>query len=195
MQIQKFVTQLGVWTGGKGRLHRKLARAIQTAIALGGLPPGIQLPAERSLAQALKLSRTTVVTAYDSLRAENWVESRQGSGTYVCARSAVVHAARDAEQARRVASSPLMGMFGYDPASAIGLAFGTTFPLTELPAELFELPADEHTALLHDRRYHPMGLPALREAIATHYTKAGLDTKPGQILVTNGSQQGISLAA
>jgi hypothetical protein len=44
------IALLGVWTGGKGPLHRKLARAIQTAIALGSLPPGIQLPAERSLA-------------------------------------------------------------------------------------------------------------------------------------------------
>ena len=123
MQIQKFVPQLGVWTGGKGPLHRKLARAIQTAIALGGLPPGIRLPAERSLALALKLSRTTVVTAYDTLRAENWLESRQGSGTYVCARSPVVHAARHAEQANRLASSPLLGMFRYDPASAIDGAF------------------------------------------------------------------------
>jgi DNA-binding transcriptional MocR family regulator len=195
MQIQKFVSLLGVWTGGKGPLHGKLARAIQTAVALGSLPPGIRLPAERSLADALKLSRTTVVTAYNGLRSENWVESRQGSGTYVCARSPVVHAARHAEQASRLASSPLLGMYRYDPATFIDLALGTTFSLTAMPSELYQLPEEEHQALLHERLYHPMGLPALRDAIALHYTKAGLATKPEQVLVTNGAQQGISLAS
>ena len=41
----------------------------------------------RLLAQALMLSRTTVVAAYDALRESGWLESRSGSGTWVCARS------------------------------------------------------------------------------------------------------------
>src|SRR5687767_14735389 len=194
MTIVRFVHVLGIWSAGKGPLHRKLSRAIQGAVGLGSLPPGLQLPAERGLAQALKLSRTTVVAAYDALRDEGWVESRQGSGTFVCARSPVVGAARDAAQANALAASPLLGLFSYDPGSAIDLALGTPFPLTELPAELYQLPKDEHAALLHDRLYHPLGMPALREAIAARYTKNGLRTGPEQVLVTNGAQQGISLA-
>src|SRR5689334_3921593 len=148
MQIQKFVHLLGVWSPGKGPLHRKLARAVQMAIGLGSLPPGVRLPAERALAQALNLSRTTVVAAYEGLREDGWIESRQGSGTFVCARSPVVSAARHAAQANALAASPLLGLFRYDPESAIDLALGTPFPLTALPQELFRLPEEDYTALL-----------------------------------------------
>jgi DNA-binding transcriptional MocR family regulator len=168
---------------------------MQTAIGMGSVPPGVRLPAERELAQALKLSRTTVVTAYDALRDEGWVESRQGSGTYVCARSPIVSAARHAAQANSLAASPLLGLFSYDPGSAIDMALGTPFPLTVLPKDLFRLPEEDHAALLHDRLYHPLGLPALRAAIAARYSQTGLPTKPEQVLVTNGAQQAISLGA
>ncbi|WP_443613684.1 GntR family transcriptional regulator [Actinomadura madurae] len=39
-----------------------------------------RLPAERDLAAALGVSRTTVTTAYDRLRDEGYIESRQGAG-------------------------------------------------------------------------------------------------------------------
>ena len=195
MPIQKFVHLLGVWSPGKGPLHRKLSRAVQMAIGMGSVPPGVRLPAERALAQALKLSRTTVVAAYEALREEGWVESRQGSGTYVCARSPIVSAARHTAQANALAASPLLGLFSYDPGSAIDLALGTPFPLTALPQNLFHLSGEDHAAVLHDRLYHPLGLPALREAIAARYSQTGLPTKPGQVLVTNGAQQAISLGA
>jgi len=40
-----------------------------------------------------------------------------------------------------------------------------------------------------------MGVPALREALAQRETEQGIDTKPDNILITSGSQQGISLAS
>lgn len=44
--------------------------------------------------------------------------------------------------------------------------------------------------------YLPLGFPPLREAIARHMQQHwGLPTKPEQVLVTNGAQQAISLAA
>jgi DNA-binding transcriptional MocR family regulator len=60
---------------------------------------------------------------------------------------------------------------------------------------VFTLPADESGALIRDRVYHPLGLPALRSAIAAEYTKQGLDTRDQHILVTNGAQQAIALCA
>jgi GntR family transcriptional regulator/MocR family aminotransferase len=44
---------------------------------------GDRLPASRTLARDLGLSRTTVIEAFDRLTAEGLVESRTGSGTYV----------------------------------------------------------------------------------------------------------------
>src|SRR5215467_9101678 len=76
---------LGRWRQRQGSLAVRLSDAIRDAIASGDLPAGRRLPAERALAAALGVSRSTVVAAYDQLRSEAWLESRQGSGTFVSA--------------------------------------------------------------------------------------------------------------
>src|SRR5207248_2491579 len=43
--------------------------------------------------------------------------------------------------------------------------------------------------------YVPLGHPPLRRGIATHFTRYGVPTAPEQVLVTNGAQQAIDLAA
>jgi DNA-binding transcriptional MocR family regulator len=87
MRILGFTSILGAWQSAPGPLYRRLAAAISAAVAAGRLPAGSRLPAERPLAAALAVSRTTVVGAYDVLREEGWVESRRGSGTRVRAQS------------------------------------------------------------------------------------------------------------
>src|SRR5664279_2063371 len=65
MKAQTLVTHLGAWSLGQGSLQYKLTRAVSQAIKHGLLNPGIRLPSERSFAQALCVSRTTVVAVYD----------------------------------------------------------------------------------------------------------------------------------
>jgi DNA-binding transcriptional MocR family regulator len=83
MRIPSFAASLGAWQAAPGPLYRRLAAAIAAAVSGGRLPAGSRLPAERPLAAALAVSRTTVIGAYDLLREEGWVESRRGSGTRV----------------------------------------------------------------------------------------------------------------
>ena len=64
-------------------LHRQLADAVRRAISNGELPAGAFLPSTRALADALGISRNTVVTAYDELTAEGLLMSRPGSATRV----------------------------------------------------------------------------------------------------------------
>lgn len=75
---------LGRWSEGPGPLHRKLSDSLRSAVRRGLLPAGSRLPSERDLATRLAVSRSTVVTAYDALRGEGLLKSRQGSGTRVC---------------------------------------------------------------------------------------------------------------
>src|SRR5262249_20247061 len=49
----------------------------------GRLRPGTRLPATRDLAAEHGLSRGTIVTAFEELKAEGYVEGSVGSGTYV----------------------------------------------------------------------------------------------------------------
>src|SRR5918996_2661018 len=80
---QSIEQALGMWSDGPGPLHRKLSDALRAAADTGRLHAGERLPSERDLAQRLAVSRSTVVTAYDTLRSEGVLESRQGSGTRV----------------------------------------------------------------------------------------------------------------
>ena len=66
-----------------GGLYRWLYRELRAAILDGRLRPGTRLPATRDLASAYGLSRATIVTAFDQLKSEGYVEGRSGSGTYV----------------------------------------------------------------------------------------------------------------
>jgi|SRR5579871_1010 len=196
MEPQILAQQLGAWSKGKGPLQQKLAHALVEAIRQGTVNPGVRLPSERNLARVLALSRTTVVAAYDALRERGWLESRPGSGTWVSERSPALAAARGAAQAGVLAASPLLGLLAHQQEEdLIDFALGTPMPLRELPVELFALPPDEYAVLVRDRMYYPMGMPALRQALAGYYTKAGVPTRPEQILVTNGAQHAIALCA
>jgi DNA-binding transcriptional MocR family regulator len=86
MRPSSFLPLVADWQAGPGPRYRRLAAAIAAVIAGGRLLAGARLPAERPLAAALAVSRTTVVGAYDVLRDEGWIESRWGSGTRVTAR-------------------------------------------------------------------------------------------------------------
>src|SRR4029077_10894647 len=137
MDAQELIPHLGVWPRGTGPLQHKLARGLVDSIRKGAVHPGIRLPSERSLAQALSVSRTTVVAAYDTLRESGWLESRAGSGTWVCDSSAAVAAARGAAQASALAASPLLGLLARrDDEDVIDLAMGSPLPLRDLPLDL-----------------------------------------------------------
>src|SRR5262245_21965143 len=87
--LSRLEAQLGAWSSRAGPLYRRLAEALRDAIERGEVATGTKLPPERVLARQLAVSRTTVVQAYDVLRGEDWLESRQGSGTWVSRASSV----------------------------------------------------------------------------------------------------------
>ncbi len=64
-------------------LSRQIYRALRDGILAGRLTGGLRLPSTRALAVDLGVSRNTVVTAFDQLVAEGYVESRVGRGTRV----------------------------------------------------------------------------------------------------------------
>src|SRR3954464_6700930 len=64
-------------------LYRWFYEELRTAILAGHLRPGARLPATRDLAKQYGLSRPTLVSAFEQLRSEGYVEGKVGSGTYV----------------------------------------------------------------------------------------------------------------
>jgi DNA-binding transcriptional MocR family regulator len=166
---------LGDWRRG-GPAGDRLAATVRALILDGRIPLEDQLPAERGLARALGLSRATVTHAYNRLRAEGYIASRQGSGSWVTIPGGH-RAAADAELGAgeldlRIAALPAPAIIEELAASAAA----------QLPCWL-----DHHG-------YDPLGLPPLREAIAARFTARGLPTSAEQILVTNGALQALDIS-
>ncbi|GIF77987.1 MocR-like transcription factor YczR [Asanoa siamensis] len=174
---------LGHWHALPGRRrnpdYAALAGAVRGLLSDGRLPLGIRLPAERELAEALKVSRTTVTAAYRELRESGHLTSRRGAGSWTTLPGG-----------HRVASSGLwtpLNEFGMIDLGCAALAA----PPELIPAA--RAAADELPRYLGDAGYHPTGLPELREAVARGFTDRGLPTSPDQIMVTSGTQQALDL--
>jgi GntR family transcriptional regulator / MocR family aminotransferase len=64
-------------------MHRQIYAALRKYILDGRLAANANLPGSRLLAGHLGVGRNTVLSAYDQLLAEGYVEARSGSGTFV----------------------------------------------------------------------------------------------------------------
>jgi DNA-binding transcriptional MocR family regulator len=193
--LSGFIALLGSWTDRPGPVYQRLAEAMRAAIERGEIPPGTRLPSERALADRLAVSRTTVVSAYQQLRSGQWVESRQGSGTRVRGSARGPLAARLREDpAGSFRRHPVYRSLVEGPGGTIEF-LGAHLPAPEiLNREALRIDPAALAEVLRGPGYLPMGLPALRQAIARHLTRSGMETSEEQVLVTHGAQQAIGLA-
>lgn len=180
MDTSRLMQLLGPWSSGRGPLYRQLASAIAGLIEQGALRDGVVLPPERSLAETLAVSRSTVVAAFNLLREQGHVERRQGSGSRVMA-----------NQVPGPDRGPLRSAPLFDRGRETrALLQAVPECQIDLQAELLTL-AREGPAI--PDVVEAEGWWALRHAIAERYTAGGLATDPSHILVTNGTQQACSI--
>src|SRR6516165_12782665 len=64
-------------------LTRQIYMQVRSAALAGALRPGTRMPSSRAMASKLGVARASVVSAYEHLLAEGYVESRHGSGTFI----------------------------------------------------------------------------------------------------------------
>jgi DNA-binding transcriptional MocR family regulator len=206
MKAVECLAVLGSWRAGAGALYRRLASALGEAMAAGRLRPGAVLPAERPLAAALGVSRTTVIGAYEALRDEGRIESRRGSGWRVGARrhpsAAGLAAAGLAASGPAAAGAGASAQRSLFYRSSLVEANGGTIDLLAAHLPAHPLVAQEAPAaaadllpLLAHHGYWGLGIPALRQAVAAHLSAGGLPTVADQVLITTGAHQAIGLAA
>jgi DNA-binding transcriptional MocR family regulator len=165
---------LADWRNG-GPAERTLAATVRALVLDGRLPLESRLPAERELAAALGISRSTVTAAYNRLRRDGYLRSRQGAGSWVTIPGG-----------HRAATDSLVPVSGLDLRIAALPA----------PPELDAIAAEAVRALprwLDHHGYDPLGLPPLRAAVARRFTERGLPTTSEQILVVSGALQALDL--
>jgi GntR family transcriptional regulator/MocR family aminotransferase len=191
--------------GSRDRL-RALHGQLRAAILDGRLKPDLRLPATRALADALGVSRNTVVAAYDLLLSEGYLVARPGSGTYVAdmlppppppreARGGAEPDPRLSDLAR-ASRSP----FRFTPPDEGGFDFRSGYPDAALiPFDIWTRLSARALRVSSKRSATyapPEGQPELRDAIAKHvsFTRAvacGAD----DVVVTAGAQQAFELLA
>ena len=156
--------------------YEALADGIRLLCLDNRLAPRTALPAERELAHALAISRTTVAAAYRSLRETGHIESLRGSGSVTL------------PLGRRVPPRDAVGADDLDLSQASPAAWPGL-------AGIMSETALDTAALVARSGYDIVGSVELRAAIADRYTARGLPTTPDEVMVTTGAQSAIHLLA
>jgi DNA-binding transcriptional MocR family regulator len=197
-------------------LYVQIVEYIRRLIETDVLKPGVKLPATREFATDLGVDRATVVAAYDELVAQGLATAHVGQGTFVAARA--VAAApwprespdpesltaeinwrqcfsrtarisadwRPPDLAVQQASEEMISFAGGMPDSSL-------FPIDAFRQVMHEVLRTEGQGLLQYTA--ASGYPPLRRYLAEYLVRKGLAVTEADILIVNGSQQGLDLVA
>ncbi len=203
-------------------LYRWLYEELRTRILAGHLRPGMRLPATRDLAGQYGLSRPTIVTAFEQLRSEGYVEGKVGSGTYVSqtlpdellqaprAGSAgtkprkriglSAYANRLRESSIEVARNILRGRVPSRGGNSTPRAFRAGQPaLDAFPADLWAQVATRRLRRVSTNLLaggEALGYRPLRDAVAEYLnTSRGVNCSADQVLIISGVQEALDRAA
>ncbi|MCF3641997.1 PLP-dependent aminotransferase family protein [Rhizobium sp. TRM95111] len=186
---------------------RRIYEALKDQILSRVYEAGSRLPSSRSLANELHVSRTTVTVAYEQLAAEGFVELRQGARPRVTALQ-IGQRPRDIKAAAREACGPL-STYGerlrrlspwldYLPNTlAVDFRYGDLAP-SDFPALAWKRAVNSVITQRPGRLAYedPRGSRRLRQALQGYLWRARtLQCDLEQIIVVNGSQQGLDLCA
>ena len=209
---------ISVDRSSKLSLQEQIVNEILTHIEKGVLAPGSKIPSSRMLAKQLKLSRNTVMNAYQRLLAEGFVETAASSETRVCEvlpKDLISVGSQNDEAENEALDS--QGNY-YKPKHAPVIFSGPVqeivnkngrrilydFWVGRAHQKLF--PSKIWQELLKDcigyssrqlAQYgDPAGLASLRDAIAEHvrYTRA-IPATADQIVITVGIQEALNIVA
>ncbi|GCA99134.1 GntR family transcriptional regulator [Mycolicibacterium sp. NCC-Tsukiji] len=160
-----------------GPAYLGLADAIRLLIVDGRLPVGARYPSERALADALRVSRTTVTAAYAQLREDGYLNARRG------ARSTTA----------LPPTAPTASPAPLTRTGTLSLADAAPSAPAAATIEAFTRAAQRLAPHLHDIGIELTGVAELRQAIAERYCARGLPTEPDEIMVTTGALHAINL--
>jgi GntR family transcriptional regulator/MocR family aminotransferase len=189
-------------------VHRWLCSALRSAILDGRLKPGSRLPATRDLASRHRLSRGTIVTAFEQMKSEGYITGRIGSGTYVntVVPDALFEVARPPRASSPVGRHPprrwsaLASRVRAFPSSPPRptRAFRANQPALDLfPITLWAQVASRslrRASVEQLRGCDPLGYAPLRRTVAEYlYRSRGVSCEPEQVAIVSGVQEALDL--
>ena len=186
----------------KQPLYLQIVEKLENKISYGEFPPGSKLPSERKLSEQLGVNRSTVILAYDELRALGIIESKRGSGTRVTKYKWGAKPKHTPNWQRYVEGGHFLPNLPFLRRIREALEQDDTlidFASGELAADLS--PLQEINTVMDENHYtaylgytNPQGFAPLRQSLVPFLEKyRGIRTSESSILVTSGSQQSLYL--
>ncbi len=167
------------WRRSRGSADA-LADAVRALVVDGRLAVRTRVPSERALAPELGVSRGTVSRAYDRLRADGYLVSARGAGSWLTVPGGGGHA-------------PPPPTPGTAPEHVIDLTIAALPAPEPLLAEAAAAAVRALPRHASSHGYGPGGVAELRGAIAARFTQRGVQTSAEHILVTPGAQYALHL--
>ena len=190
------------------RLYRWLYGELRAAILDGRLHPGSRLPATRDLAKAYRLSRATIIAAFEQLKSEGYIDGKIGSGTYVARvlPEELLQVGRMRAQARLPRRKFALSSYArrlqpyHTPAPRPVRAFrANQAALDQFPTSLWSQTAARRLRSVSPRMLsggEALGYRPLREAVADYLnTSRGVKCTFDQVLIVSGAQEALDRTA
>ena len=190
--------------------QRWLYSSLRAGILEGRLRPGSRLPATRDLARQCSLSRGTIVSAFEQLASEGYIESSVGCGTYVSKilPEELLQVPRRPGATPPGLLTPRRKLSAYARRLALfpnleprpSRAFRPNLPALDLfPATLWAQVAARRlrrVSALNLLGCEPLGYRPLRAALADYLNASrGLNCAPEQVAIVSGVQEALDLVA
>ena len=185
-------------------IYLQIRDRLSRLIKLGTFTPGDRLPSIRSLAKNIQVNKLTVIEAYSILEADGLIHARPGSGYFVNA----------------ISSSSIQTKSNFSPIQEVIIPSRTSvsfFDIYQLSVQVkskpgaidfssgFPISSGLKDLQRHARRAmkqvtetlfnydFPQGQEILRQQITKMLIQLGLEASADNLIITNGSKQGLSL--
>ncbi len=176
----------------RGDLTGQIYRNLRERILLGQLPAGHKLPSTRAFAVSLGIARSTVVEAYDRLKAEGYIETSAGAATRVAALE------RMRSERQRDDRAPAAEARSDQP-SYRGLFRPGVTDVSDFPYAAWSrhLASRSRSLRSHHLGYeNPTGIRELRQAILDHISATrGVVAGPEQVMIVPSTRAAIDMLA
>jgi DNA-binding transcriptional MocR family regulator len=190
-------------------IYKQISNYLGHLIKAGKLEQGQKLPSIRQLSSRLQINKLTVIQAYSFLESDGLIYARQGAGYFV-----------EYKTSKEIKSTKLKLISNFAPVQEVIISSGGSSFFEQYTASL---QAQYHKVIIdfssgfprnHNignlqkitkraiaksfdslfRYDFPEGQLILRQQITKVLIQQGLEVYPEEIIITNGSEQAISLA-
>ena len=185
-------------------IYLQIRDRLSRLIKLGTLTTGDRLPSIRSLAKSIQVNKLTVIEAYSILEADGLIHARPGSGYFVNAiSSSYIQIKSNFSPIQEVVIPENKSVSFFDiyqlsvrvKSNPGAIDFSSGFPISSGLKDLqrhARRAMKQVTETLFNYDF-PQGQEILRQQITKMLIQLGLEVSADNLIITNGSKQGLSL--